>query len=207
MEVIARIEKYLLHHEPYARLESDMAILVARAKVAFTDPLTGVANRAGLIAEWPTLCACGPTVVVLDLDRFKPVNDRYGHAAGDQVLIEVAVRLRLSGGRVVRLGGDEFAIILPHSLVRAVALMRHLAEQVAEPIRLASGDEISVSMSAGLHRALNAELKLMLACADAAMYRAKAMRIGVAAFNPHCDGRPVEERPAVRLRDTQPTIP
>jgi len=207
MEVIARIEKYLQHGVTYDRLNDDLAALVARARIAYTDPLTGVANRAGLVAEWPTLCTAVPTVAMLDLDRFKQANDRYGHGAGDLILIEVAVRLCTCGGRVARLGGDEFAMVLPCSLVRAIGLMHDLAAVVAGPIGLPGGMEVTVSASIGVHRATSTDLGMMLACADAAMYRAKALNIGVAAYNPHCDGEPVtDHRPPVRLRDRPPDV-
>jgi len=208
MQVIARIEKYLSHGEHYDGLEKDLAILVARARLAYTDPLTGVANRAGLVAEWPELCLSGPTVVMIDLDRFKPINDEHGHAAGDLILVEVAVRLGTCGGRVARLGGDEFALVLPQcALVRAVALMNDLCRYVARPIWVA-GVEMAVTMSVGMYRATSlTDLGLVLACADAAMYRAKATGIAVAAYNPHVDGRPVVDgRPIVRLRDRWPSV-
>src|SRR5690606_25352143 len=80
---------------------------------ALTDPLTGVGNRTALLRRLDG--AEGPvTVALLDLDRFKPVNDRHGHAAGDQVLRIVAARLQGAVRQqdlVARYGGDEFAVV------------------------------------------------------------------------------------------------
>lgn len=78
------------------------------------DPLTGALNRVGLeeiAGDWPTMPPAA--LVALDLDRFKHINDTYGHAAGDAVLAEVGKRLRLVPfATAVRLGGDEFALVV-----------------------------------------------------------------------------------------------
>ena len=98
-----------------ARLRGDDVVRAAR-----TDPLTGLANRLlvrelleeAVLRQWDTMGGCA--LLLVDLDRFKLVNDTLGHAIGDQLLVEVGKRLEKSvgdGGRVGRIGGDEFAII------------------------------------------------------------------------------------------------
>ena len=90
-------------------------------QVADSDSLTGLANRRALIAELEArLGSPGPAppfaLALLDLDGFKPINDTFGHAAGDALLVEVAARLRQEAGKgavAARIGGDEFALLLP----------------------------------------------------------------------------------------------
>ncbi|MFF0658656.1 GGDEF domain-containing protein [Micromonospora tulbaghiae] len=108
--------------------------LAALQRATLRDPLTGLANRAGLAAGWEQLAALRPWVVVVDLDGFKPVNDTHGHAAGDHVLTAVAHRLRTVHGVAARLGGDEFAALLLNTDPAAAA--RQLAAAIAAPVRL-----------------------------------------------------------------------
>jgi two-component system cell cycle response regulator len=93
--------------------------------------------------------------MVMDLDRFKQVNDLYGHAAGDQVLVEVAHRLTVNlrdTDVLARIGGEEFLAILPRT---GMATARRVAERLCQvmddrPIRLASGEELRVTVSIGV---------------------------------------------------------
>jgi diguanylate cyclase (GGDEF)-like protein len=177
---------------------------------AHTDGLTGLPNRDGLSAMWPTLGGDALVLALLDLDGFKPVNDIYGHAAGDAVLAVVAARLRglLPGGCAVRLGGDEFVAVLPASMRRAHADARRIAATVALAIPLGEDITVTVTASIGLAPA-GADLGAALANADAAMYRAKTTGSGIAVFDPRRDDRPrvaADPRPAVRLR-TLPRTP
>jgi len=125
---------------------------------ALHDPLTGLPNRALLAERLRAALAAadspeGVTVVFVDLDGFKPVNDAHGHAAGDLLLREVAVRLRevvREEDTVARLGGDEFALVCPGLLeADAAGLVERLREAVARPVRLDSGAEVRVSASTG----------------------------------------------------------
>jgi diguanylate cyclase (GGDEF)-like protein len=159
--------------------------LTARLQdMAFRDSLTGLANRAlfhdrldGALAR---ARRTGDTVAVmlLDLDDFKPVNDRHGHAAGDAVLRAVAQRLSAclrETDTVARLGGDEFAIVLDNPLPESLEMLaQRVVTAVAEPC-WHGGERLTVGGSIGL--AVNVgggcDGDRLLRDADAAMYAAK----------------------------------
>ncbi|MGK5522282.1 GGDEF domain-containing protein [Micromonospora sp. URMC 107] len=179
--------------------------LAALQRATLRDPLTGLANRAGLAAGWEQLAPLRPWVAVVDLDGFKPVNDTHGHAAGDLVLTAVAQRLRSVHGITARLGGDEFAALLLDPNPAAAA--RQLAAAIAAPVRLPSGIAVSVTASIGLAPASPSGLAAALADADAAMYRAKTTRASVVAFDPlRDDHATADPRPALRVRDLPPAV-
>ncbi|MDY7086222.1 MAG: sensor domain-containing diguanylate cyclase [Actinomycetota bacterium] len=148
------------------------------------DPLTGLANRSLLEQRLAARPDGQVSVLLIDLDGFKPINDRYGHHTGDQVLVAVADRLaaRTSGsGLAVRLGGDEFAVLLPGFDAGAAAgRAEHIALALAEPIRLPDGPEVAVGASIGVSTGTAGEAGRLLRDADAAMYRNKARRRGPA---------------------------
>ncbi len=147
---------------------------------ATTDQLTGLANRRRFHTCWQQSLAdgAGPTALLyIDLDGFKPVNDKLGHDAGDAVLLAVADRLRgvvRTGDVVARLGGDEFAIILPWTDdATAGVIAGRIVEQMAEPFPLPERT-VYVGASIGVITAVqgddpNAQLRR----ADTAMYAAK----------------------------------
>lgn len=154
--------------------------------LAFHDPLTGLANRARFLEDLNRGIADarrhGDVLVVayLDLDMFKPVNDSLGHAAGDQVLVEIAQRLSSrvrSTDTVARMGGDEFAVVLPR--VRDIDAMDataiKLASAVAEPSTI-QGVDVSVTASIGLAAfdPASDDADSLLAKADGAMYEARS---------------------------------
>jgi diguanylate cyclase (GGDEF)-like protein/PAS domain S-box-containing protein len=128
-------------------------------RAATRDGLTGLANRAHFFDQLERLLTrTDVAVLYLDLDRFKDVNDRRGHAVGDAVLVEVAHRLRRTvrpGDLVARLGGDEFAVAVPDAGgALALSLAHRLIDAVTAPIDLPAhgGIEERVGLSVGLAR-------------------------------------------------------
>lgn len=119
-------------------------------------------------------------ILYLDGDGFKAVNDRYGHATGDHVLIEIAARLRASiraQDVAARLGGDEFAVLLPapSGMDAVVRVRESLAERMAEPIALSSGEALAMKLSVGaaVYPEDGTDIATLLNVADAGMYASK----------------------------------
>ncbi len=156
--------------------------------LANCDMLTGLLNRHGL-----TRCAQGAlarnrhnghrlALLMLDLDRFKPINDRYGHEAGDFVLQQIAKRiahLARANDHCARFGGDEFIIIMEsiESIDALAAIQARIAKTIQSPIKLPCGEQVSVSASIGMSScqgADNATLESLLREADSDMYAAKS---------------------------------
>jgi diguanylate cyclase (GGDEF)-like protein/PAS domain S-box-containing protein len=145
---------------------------------AVSDSLTGLLNRRGLyavLAEYFADKAIAASIVLLDLDGFKRINDRFGHAAGDDVLIEVGRRLtRLVGSErlVARLGGDEFALLVEDSLLPGVTDI--LYQTICEPMTI-SGMKMSVGVSFGTaHLKQNSpDIESVFREADERMYEQK----------------------------------
>jgi two-component system cell cycle response regulator len=141
--------------------DSRRARMLDGLRMAMHDPLTGLYNRRAAAPQLATIADRSKAegtpfaVLVMDLDRFKQVNDVYGHAAGDQVLVEVARRLQANlreSDVLARIGGEEFLAILPRS---CISVARRVAERLCEvmddqPIRLLSGEELRVTVSIGV---------------------------------------------------------
>lgn len=146
------------------------------------DRLTGLANRGHLLDAlgWYLAAGAGAAVLLIDLDRFKAVNDGHGHHAGDQVLRAVASRVGAAvgpSGMVGRLAGDEFVVILPDPNHRhAVQVAELIRDCVGEPIRLGDGGEVVVTTSIGIASTGgdSSSPEAVLADADVAMYQSKA---------------------------------
>ncbi len=156
------------------------------------DPLTGLANRSGFFAAFDERLAAEDrggmlALFFVDLDGFKPINDRHGHAIGDRVLVEVAWRLghAVDARDVVgRLGGDEFALVcvMPRDGASAAseAIAARILDALTQPMMLGQGDgplvgplRISASVGVALIDAED-DAEVLLDRADAAMYEAKA---------------------------------
>lgn len=152
--------------------------------LAHTDPLTGLANRRALDERIAELLRKGEDappfkLVLLDLDGFKPVNDRHGHAFGDRLLCSVADRLREvvgDDGLVVRQGGDEFAVLIPpHSPLMQFPLADRLLIALVRPHQI-EGVAVTVGASAGVAQwpANGANADALFDYADRALYQAKS---------------------------------
>ncbi len=148
------------------------------------DPLTGLGNRRHLHARCAELLPAAErharplALAQLDLDHFKAVNDRHGHAVGDKVLVAVAQLLRenmRTDDVLVRHGGEEFVLVLPGlSLDAAAEVCERLRERVANyPWQAICGAAIPVTISIGLAAAAPYQLEALLQRADEALYRAK----------------------------------
>ena len=159
------------------------ALLDQLAHQAFHDPLTGLANRAlfrDRVMHAITLArrqGHAVTVLYLDLDDFKQVNDSFGHAEGDRLLALIAGRLRAcarSTDTVARLGGDEFAVLVEDtdSAKSAERLVERIREQMTFPFTLAMGD-VTISASVGSASTLSGGIDEIMRYADVAMYSAK----------------------------------
>jgi len=193
LAIAAPIEVELLEHVGNAGdWAAQLAAAFERAEVdlqlrrnAFHDSLTGLPNRAFLLerlAEFARERSNSRTaVLLLDLDDFKRINDSKGHQAGDQLLLEIAVRLERTiagSGVVARLGGDEFAIALPNAASERDALQTIVALQasLSEPFSI-DGDVVFTSCSIGVafsgEEGAPASPAALLRDADTAMYRAK----------------------------------
>jgi diguanylate cyclase (GGDEF)-like protein/PAS domain S-box-containing protein len=163
------------------------------AHLAHHDPLTDLANRAALnhrLAETIAQAAAANekfALLCIDLDRFKEVNDLYGHAAGDNVLLEIAARMKdaAAGAFLSRLGGDEFMAICVDGTMpdAATATARRLVDSVSGDIDC-DGRKVRIGMSIGvaMYPSDGTDTVTLLRNADAALYRAKAEGRGAIRF-------------------------
>ena len=184
-------------------------------ELANQDPLTGLANRRVLVGELEAALSRGcVTLLAIDLDGFKQVNDRYGHAVADAVLVAVARRLEAAspeGAVVARLGGDEFAVLMPSQTDGATrgpgaqapeppeppapaqreALAVSLVERLTQPVDV-DGQDVAVGASVGVADSgcafsdvvPSGGAEELLRAADTAMYTAKQAGGGVRAYDP-----------------------
>jgi diguanylate cyclase len=155
------------------------------------DPLTGLPNRLMLATGLNRLLAAAPDggppvwVLFLDLDGFKLVNDSWGHEAGDQLIVEMARRLRAAvpgQDSVARVGGDEFVVVHRGSREQAVELVEHAVKCVAEPLQV-RGVEVVITASVGIAGTpvvpgTGVTAEALMRDADTAMYQAKAEGCG-----------------------------
>lgn len=176
------------------RRELEVRLAVAD-RAAHTDPLTGLANRAGLQRALDhqraiTRPSDHVAMILLDLDGLKETNDLYGHDFGDSVLVAVAHRIHEKAGHAAcaaRLGGDEFVVLLSGGAPQdADALATELCADIASaevmsemPIRCTASAGVAVLPAHRMHQLVTA--------ADQAMYRAKSTRAGTSRYQPLTD--------------------
>jgi diguanylate cyclase (GGDEF)-like protein/PAS domain S-box-containing protein len=172
------------------------------------DSLTGLPNRALLFEYCEHIFAAAErlgansAVLFIDLDRFKPINDLYGHDVGDKVLQEVAQRLQTCTRKediVSRLGGDEFIVVLPriHTADDPETVAQHILDAIAHPFYIGSLKlNVSPSIGISMFKQHANELSALIRCADLAMYAAK--RSGRNSFKMYTPGH--DERANERLQ-------
>jgi diguanylate cyclase (GGDEF)-like protein len=168
-----------------ARLMKELTLTRSElSRISQTDQLTGLLNRRGFDDEATRALhsayqASMPAVVFMcDIDHFKSINDRYGHAAGDRVIVQVAdgCRAKRSSDIVARIGGEEFAMLLPEtSLAEACAVAERLRKTVAERSIMLDGVPLQVTVSVGVAEAHPDfhGIPDLLKRADQALYEAK----------------------------------
>ncbi len=176
------------------------------AHLAFHDPLTELPNRAAfgnyLAKTFQSASAGNETLALLciDLDRFKEINDMYGHSVGDRFLKEIGRRLTLAcdGAFLARLGGDEFTIVLSGGTQPAAAneLCQRLSSVVDAPVRIDDYDvDGSFTVGVSIFPQHGSDIDTLVANAEAALYRAKTEQRGtIRFFEPAMDRHTREKR-------------
>ena len=178
--VIAGVRKLADGQQELIALRIDAADRAEAAELdAETDPLTGLANRRGIERLDGMELTSGAGVLYFDVNKFKAINDTYGHDIGDEILKVVAQRLRgaVSASDVVaRLGGDEFVVLTFGEDAHAIdAVMERLSQRLQQPVSVSGGLVLDVSASIGRSFTSGPVLKLdeLLRDSDHAMYRSK----------------------------------
>lgn len=167
----------------FTEMVNNLVLETEMRRLAETDALTGLANRRAFEQKLEAASADAATapfsIIMIDLDGFKPANDRYGHAAGDAILAKVADRLTAlcdSAACLARIGGDEFSLLITgdHSQKSITDLCWAIRTTVSLPYQF-DGKIIHISASIGIAHAsgANTEPSDLLKAADAALYRDK----------------------------------
>ena len=170
---------------------------------ALHDALTGLPNRTLLNDRLEQVILAhkrgqrGLALLVMDLDRFKDVNDTLGHQCGDELLKQVSLRLQTAvraSDTIARLGGDEFAILLPGVHVQGgVGVAQKMLRVLEDPFTI-GGQEIAIAASLGIAACPDhgTDSATLLRCADVAMYVAKRNKCGYAVYAPEQDQNNVD---------------
>jgi two-component system, cell cycle response regulator len=183
-EMLARVRTQIKKKRYTERLRDNMQMSI---ELAITDGLTGLFNRRYMETHLGTLvdqaAARGKpiTVLVLDIDYFKAINDSYGHDAGDDVLREFALRIRKATRNIdlaCRYGGEEFVIVMPETdMAVATAVAERLRRRIAtEPFAIQKGArhlEVTISIGIAALAGVEDNAATILKRADQALYRAK----------------------------------
>jgi diguanylate cyclase (GGDEF)-like protein len=166
----------------FSRFRDSVSLTIAKLRIAeshsFQDTLTGLANRRKFDLDWQGQRERGAelSLILLDVDHFKTINDRFGHAVGDEVLLEMAERIRRATDGVAtayRWGGEEFAVIVPGAGLQ----VRHIARRVVDAVVAEAFDGVGrVTISAGTASPSGGETpETVFQRADSALLHAKAL--------------------------------
>lgn len=175
-ELRARVRNQIRRKRYQERLRAD---LDRSLEMAVTDPLTGLRNRRYVRRHLEgVLRNSGAAVLLMDVDRFKLVNDTHGHAAGDLVLREVADRVRghlRAADVVARYGGEEFLVVMSGAATEdGMLVAERLRTAIANVPIMAEGITMSITMSIGVASgSIGAQADDVVSAADAALYRGK----------------------------------
>jgi diguanylate cyclase (GGDEF)-like protein len=156
----------------------------ASLALARIDELTGLANRRSFLAQIENLKSDSGTLLLLDLDGFKRVNDTLGHQAGDELLRQISLRFSRVvpyGSLLARLGGDEFGVVIPGGVRHGQEVAQALTSTVSYPF-IVEGHEVTVGVSIG--RVVNDGSIDLMRRADTAMYEAKRSGGGTVLWKP-----------------------
>jgi len=197
LAVMSSLTLLVLSIVAYSRQKTDTRLLrlvKETERLAAQDPLTGLKNRRAFMDDVETLWTSRTpfSIVFIDLDRFKPLNDEYGHGVGDAVLQSIAARLNAAPQTLTtaRFGGDEFAVLLEEQSDDAIlhALVNRLHQIVVSEIDVEIA-KVSVGASLGYARAVydGFAVSELLHAADTAMMRSKSNGGGVVKFDPTVD--------------------
>jgi diguanylate cyclase (GGDEF)-like protein len=179
--------RFTVEAEKKRAIKAEQAALAEQARVqaiADTDSLTGLTNRRGLVAKLDALPSVDRkqlALILLDLDGFKPINDTFGHLAGDTILVEVSRRLILLSATnllVARQGGDEFAILCQcDGRAEAMAVAQQATAILGSPYEV-QGQHMRISACAGVSYQQDDNVGDAIRRADIALYDAKRRRRG-----------------------------
>jgi diguanylate cyclase (GGDEF)-like protein len=190
-------------------------ILVGYRRASMTDPLTGITNRRGFfeigerLLTRNRLANLPAALIMFDLDRFKAINDKFGHGTGDEVLVafcRLATAQLRANDLFGRIGGEEFATLLPNATREDALWLAQRIRRAVEAISHPAGEQTvhpTVSVGVALSDDTTPDLTRLLQAADQALYRAKALgrnrvEISSQADNWAPPGRllPIQKRPA-----------
>lgn len=179
-EILAKLRSAARRLEMERRLHLENAELQT---LALTDELTGIANRRALFREADEILASGKSlsVVLFDLNRFKQINDTFGHLMGDRILADVAACLKAHtriGDVIARYGGDEFVLLLPDTTASAArSITDRICEQISKLQWDVQGTPVHINVGTGLSTAgSGSSISTLLAESDAKLYDAKMAR-------------------------------
>jgi diguanylate cyclase (GGDEF)-like protein len=173
-----------LEHELTVQKDRADRYALDMAKLASVDDLTGLTNRREFLGQLDSMAETARrlqqplTLAMIDIDHFKPINDRFGHAVGDAVLMAIGAACRTAVRTedvIGRLGGEEFAMLMPVTDQQAAyRIVDRLREAVAAiVIPTGTGESVSVTISVGLAVFANQQIDQLLLNADRALYLAK----------------------------------